>query len=102
MNCIKNGKFTGDSCFGCEIKANECDIRYKLVYRPRWVPVSERLPDVTGYYLITNKGGRVEYLWFKSTESKWYHFNSDTEHINVFAWQPLPEPYKEVSDAERN
>lgn len=26
MNCIKDGKYTGDSCFGCPVKANECEI----------------------------------------------------------------------------
>lgn len=93
MNCIKDGKFTGDSCFGCEIKDDECDIRYKLLYRPRWISVSERLPVETGYYLITNKAGRVEYLWYKETEKKWYFYNSDTEHLNVIAWQFIPEPF---------
>jgi hypothetical protein len=63
-----------------------------------WIPVSEKLPDETGHYLITNKGRRIEYIWFKATEKKWYFYNSDTEHINVIAWQPLPDPYKEVSE----
>lgn len=59
-----------------------------------WIPVSERLPKDTGYYQITNEAERVEYLWYKSSERKWYLFNSDIEHHHVIAWQPLPEPYK--------
>lgn len=63
-----------------------------------WIPVSERLPLDTGYYTITNKLGRLENLWFKATEKKWYFFHSDVEHLQVVAWRPLPQPYKEMSN----
>nr|WP_295681178.1 DUF551 domain-containing protein [uncultured Lachnoclostridium sp.]DAD78525.1 MAG TPA: Protein of unknown function (DUF551) [Caudovirales sp. ctCiv1] len=43
MNCIKNGKFTGDSCFGCKVYAVDCEIRDRI-YKNRWISVSERLP----------------------------------------------------------
>ncbi|MSS91351.1 hypothetical protein FYJ45_24880 [Eisenbergiella tayi] len=43
MNCIKDGKYTGDSRFGCPVKVDECEIRDK-VYRKRWIPAAERLP----------------------------------------------------------
>lgn len=26
MNCIENGKLTGDTCLDCEIKHKECDM----------------------------------------------------------------------------
>lgn len=52
MNCIKDGKYSGDSCFGCPVKVDECEIRDK-VYRKRWIPVDERLPEIGEPVLIT-------------------------------------------------
>lgn len=59
MNCIKNGKYTGDSCFGCSIKVDDCEIRDK-VYRKRWIPVTEQLPKNREDVIVT-----VDKLKFK-------------------------------------
>jgi len=58
MNSIKNGKYTGDSCFGCSVKIKDCELIDKI-YRRRWIPVSERLPEVTGDYLIYQENNNV-------------------------------------------
>lgn len=88
MNCVKDGKYTGDSCFGCPVKVNECEIRDK-VYRKRWIPVAERLPDVAIPVLIT--------LWNKDvTIGTWYGHRWGTVlcyNEDVRAWMPLPEPF---------
>lgn len=76
-----------------------------------WIPVTERLPD-------SNKCLRV-FVTIKCKESghaypdrlrwcygefEWPNGNKLSGKSEVIAWKPdiLPEPYKEVSDAERN
>jgi hypothetical protein len=50
-----------------------------------WIPVSERLPEENGGYLVTVKRGYVTTaLWLGDAE-KW---------SAVTAWMPLPKPYK--------
>ena len=55
-----------------------------------WIPVSERLPEDRGDYIIdyTNEFG--EFVGISHYDK--YGFWSSS---NVIAWQPLPEPYKE-------
>lgn len=73
---------------------------------PKWIPVSERLPDGQGFYLVSvgapYKTVRVyEYKpceWYENenlwkTEDGSYCFNWFVE-----AWMPLPEPYREEGD----
>ena len=54
-----------------------------------WIPVSERLPDYSGLYLVSI-GDLVTSLSFDGVA-----FNNKGFRIVVNAWQPLPEPYKE-------
>ena len=102
MNCIKDGKYTGDSCFGCKVYAVECEIRDK-VYRNRWIPVSERLPDDKKVVLqVTIKRLKDDYTWVQSLlwdydKWKWWEESDDKVDEIIFevtAWQPLPEPWK--------
>lgn len=56
---------------------------------PRWIPVSERLPEEDGGYLVTVKQGYVRTsLWVGNAE----YWNE------VTAWMPLPKPYREVEE----
>lgn len=61
-----------------------------------WIPVSKRLPEEIGYYLVTLKrklpnedySDRVVALYNK-------YDNSFMSYNNlIIAWRPLPEPYK--------
>lgn len=57
-----------------------------LEQEPRWIPVSERLPEENGYYLTTTMYHEVycdcwEEERFNRTEA-------------VIAWMPLPKPYE--------
>ena len=57
--------------------------------RGEWIPVSERLPEKDGYFLITTSDNEIdirEYLYSKGWG--WDGFE------RVIAWQPLPEPYR--------
>ena len=63
---------------------------------PRWIPVTERLPEVEGATrcLVTvDIYGMDDYTAIRS-------YFPDTKDFNdtVTAWMPLPEPYKEVSE----
>ncbi len=53
---------------------------------PRWISVTERLPEEEGRYLITGKRGAVYSLEYE--DERWYG------GIEPIAWMPLPEPYK--------
>jgi hypothetical protein len=64
-----------------------------------WTPVSERLPEEYGYYLVTTDGSHnavidiAEYgKFFRKPENEYVlEWNKASR---VIAWQPLPEPYK--------
>ena len=52
---------------------------------PRWIPVTERLPEEDGRYLITGKRGTVYSLEYE--DERWYG------GIQPIAWMPLPSPF---------
>ena len=66
-----------------------------------WIPVSERLPSDGGNYLITVADLRLGHIGehtvtmadFYAKEKKWNSI------VDVYAWMPLPTPYK-VGDDE--
>ena len=69
-----------------------------------WIPCSERLPKEYGWYLITTNEGSVDIATFddgKNAHAAWSGCDAEGFYlfalrgIEVIAWQPLPEPYKE-------
>lgn len=57
--------------------------------KPQWIPISERLPEKFGTYLVTVKEGYMALgVWIGELEY-W---------ANVVAWMQSPEPYKEVKE----
>lgn len=62
---------------------------------PRWIPVTERLPDNSGRYLVNYSSGYVATARYYESVSKW----GSTTTERIVAWQPLPESYKEESDS---
>lgn len=93
---------------------------------PKWIPVTERLPDKYGWYLCTLKDGRVDcYYWNRKGEwvdnGKKHFFelyNISSRYTGaeikpeqegsvywtdwVIAWMPLPEPYREEGEQDAN
>ena len=71
-----------------------------------WIPVSEKLPEesingITNNFLPYNVSLKFEYgectRTYKFGNGRWWNGGTDmTEY--VIAWQPLPEPYKEVAE----
>lgn len=73
--------------------------RKALEQEPRWIPVSERLPEKNVEVLATTEWGAVTiaemygaYDWLIREGT----YNADTDEIA--AWMPLPEPYKAESE----
>jgi len=63
---------------------------------PRWIPVSERLPEIHNYmqeYIVTIKGDFIRTAFFTETNGKsWWSID------NVIAWMPLLKAYREVEE----
>ena len=68
-----------------------------LIEVPKWIPVTERLPEDGAEVLAFNKTG-FAYVdcW---TDGKW-KINSmvDEEHESVTHWMPLPQPPESVEE----
>ena len=63
---------------------------------PRWIPVSESLPEkINAYYLVTVKISDITEIdiAYRLTDS-WQAFRD----CEVLAWMPLPKPYKAKSE----
>ncbi|MDD3253930.1 MAG: DUF551 domain-containing protein [Lachnospiraceae bacterium] len=55
-----------------------------------WIPVEERFPDKTGWYLVTYCNGQnVDMAHYYYDSARWGGNVND-----VSAWMPLPEPYR--------
>lgn len=69
-----------------------------LEQEPRWIPVSERLPDIhnySEYYLVTLKNGEVHRAMCTEMNGEhWWNYNLD----DVIAWMPLLQAYREVEE----
>ncbi|MCZ0633088.1 DUF551 domain-containing protein [[Ruminococcus] gnavus] len=72
-----------------------------------WIPVNERLPEENDgkYYPMLNVStsyGAVKWGFYRVIDKEWYIYSEmhgeliKAEDKEVIAWQPLPEPYKEV------
>lgn len=62
---------------------------------PHWIPVTERLPEKEGRYLVTNSkigAWHVDVDFYRPYMGGWMYDQG------VTAWMPLPEPYKGVTE----
>lgn len=61
----------------------------------RWIPVSERLPEVRQWVLCQCRATIMDVLRL-TKEGCWQRLSPRTEYFATFvtAWMPLPEPYK--------
>ena len=72
----------------------------RLLEQTRWIPVSERLPDIHNYCmkcLVTDSHRHIHTSLFTESNGKgWWSYG------DVIAWMPLPEPYKAGSEVQRD
>ena len=92
-----------------------------LEQEPEWIPVSERLPEERGSYLVTQKATFTDYEYISvigyalnlydvdeydfadKKRSGWYEYDSEwgyRELDDVIAWMPLVEPYRTESEVQ--
>ena len=62
---------------------------------PRWIPVTERMPEESGYYLVCCKTGMITDMHFSAKHQLWNvhdHSRNLENKIAVSHWTPLPDP----------
>lgn len=68
-----------------------------LLERTRWIPVSERLPDVDIEVLTTTDWSDILIAWL-GKGGAWETEEHILDNDEILAWMPLPEPYKGGDD----
>ena len=93
-----------------ELRRENAELRARV---PKWIPVTERLPEEDGAYLVTTncfgKYQGINICWFaKDGETVdeyelagqkyvWYFYDGEYGYVStdsVTHWMPLPEPPK--------
>ena len=104
VDLVLDESITTDSRVKLHIKLDElCKLAIQALNQ-RWIPVSERLPEENGQYLITVKyKPEADYENIYAEHGEWadgrwdmFCFGHCGEVEGIVAWMPLPEPYKEV------
>ena len=75
----------------------------RLLEQTQWIPISERLPEEDGQYLITVKyKPEADYEDIYAEHGEWidgrwdmFCFGHCGEVEGIVAWMPLPKPYRE-------
>ena len=87
---------TYDIVIHCESEKDQNDARLALKNVRRWIPVTERLPEVSCNSML---GWDKNYRRSCLVQYNGYGFILPTgQYMDIIAWMPLPEPYTE--DAE--
>lgn len=87
----------------------------QLREQTKWIPVSERLPNTDGVYIVTRRlfdnqidtepYYMVDACYFDGS-STWHNDNRINHTRNyltdVVEWMPLPEPYREESEVTQD
>ena len=67
---------------------------------PHWIPVTERLPEINGTYIVSYEDASVPMDWFNG---HWFFYRTNPaveETGTITAWQPLPKPFREEGEEE--
>ena len=95
IGCIEHDGFIHTHRFD---KANQI-ILDALSAVQRWIPCSERLPDVDVEVLATVDWSDVLIAWLKK-DGTWETDEYILANDEILAWMPLPKPYREDGEAE--
>ena len=100
----KDGNDCGEYVMADHLIANgvtfaaDNNVGYKMT--PTWIPVTERLPEECGVFLVCgNRRGiyTAEFRKFSDFGGEyphWHKLNSKNHHCEPTHWMPLPEPPK--------
>ena len=91
---VEYAKEIGEPYTDC-VNVEALALAVKALEADRWIPVSERLPEEMGTYLVTleykEHGKGITTLWYHGKQIGWDLRVADV----VIAWKPLPKPYTE-------
>lgn len=76
-----------------QIQELKKEIRRLKEQIPQWIPVKERLPERSGWYLVWTEISGIPWIRYFSKSKKRFF---DTA---VLAWMPLPEMYREKEES---
>ena len=62
----------------------------------KWIPVTERLPEIVAPYLVLSRAGNCSVQWFHIHGENFKGFFYAEEPGKITHWMPLPEPPKEA------
>lgn len=75
------------------LPGGSCEPSVELVEPERWIPVTERLPEKEGLYLVAVRNDHER----RYSKTAWYHGHGNWFlRQKVTHWMPLPEPPKGV------
>lgn len=75
--------------------AKVADAIKTIEQEPRWIPVSERLPEKNVEVLATTEWGAVTIAEMYSANDWFIHEGTTNAEIDeIVAWMPLPKPYE--------
>lgn len=87
---------TYDIVIHCESEEDQKDARLALKNVRRWIPVTERLPEVSCNSML---GWDKNYRRSCLVQYNGYGFILPTgRYMDIIAWMPLPEPYTEKKE----
>ncbi len=97
-NAVKP-EFRGKKCIHYNEGCEEIEALRKIPSELDWIPVTKKLPEDEGFYLVTSSQAGDKYVCscFFTPELKntsvgpWVEFG-------VTAWMPLPKPYEEENN----
>ena len=76
------------------------EMAIKALEQTGWIPVSERLPEEDGAYLVTTKwkGSYSGDVYIETNMAMYREQTKEWDCVDVIAWMPLPQPYKAESE----
>lgn len=83
------------------------DLAIKALEQTKWIPVEEKLPEETDYYLIQYSRevcpDEMAVAFYSVEEAEvdsnyTWEFKPIADCKEVIAWQPLPQPYRAESE----
>ena len=94
-------QYDGALIYISEYHWNALEMAIDALKRSKWIPCSERLPEVWDYVLCSQINGDV--AEGQLLDDGYWHICYDQSHRRktwVVAWQPLPERYKKEGGEE--